>query len=48
LNAPEHTLRLTCSHEQGLRANNRAENSIKGVRRRERKMQASRLEPHAR
>ena len=31
-------LKLTCSHEQGLRANNRAENS-QPVRRRERKMQ---------
>src|SRR5882724_452150 len=32
-------LRLTCAHEQGLRANNRAENSHQVVRRRERKMQ---------
>ena len=32
-------LRLTCPHEQGLRANNRAENSHQPVRRRERKMQ---------
>jgi len=32
-------LRLTCRHEQGLRANNRAENSHQTVRRRERKMQ---------
>src|SRR5258707_7615314 len=32
-------LRLTCLHEQGLRANNRAENSHQVVRRRERKMQ---------
>jgi len=32
-------LRLTCPHEQGLRANNRAENSHQAVRRRERKMQ---------
>src|SRR5260370_3817910 len=31
-------LRLTCSHEQGLRMNNRAENSHQAVRRRERKM----------
>jgi putative transposase len=31
-------LRLTCRHEQGLRKNNRAENS-QMVRRRERKMQ---------
>jgi putative transposase len=32
-------LRLTCPHEQGLRTNNRAENSHQVVRRRERKMQ---------
>src|SRR5271155_934506 len=32
-------LRLSCSHEQGLRKNNRAENSHQPVRRRERKMQ---------
>jgi transposase-like protein len=32
-------LRLTCPHEQGLRKNNRAENSPQPVRRRERKMQ---------
>src|ERR1700731_3707276 len=32
-------LRLTCQHEQGLRKNNRAENSHQAVRRRERKMQ---------
>jgi putative transposase len=32
-------LRLTCTHEQGLRSNNRAENSHQVVRRRERKMQ---------
>src|SRR5437660_9226256 len=32
-------LRLTCPHEQGLRSNNRAENSHQPVRRRERKMQ---------
>jgi putative transposase len=32
-------LRLTCHHQQGLRANNRAENSHQVVRRRERKMQ---------
>jgi transposase-like protein len=32
-------LRLTCPHEQGLRKNNRAENSRQVVRRRERKMQ---------
>jgi len=30
---------LTCPHEQGLRANNRAENSHQAVRRRERKIQ---------
>ena len=32
-------LRLSCPHRQGLRANNRAENSHQPVRRRERKMQ---------
>jgi putative transposase len=32
-------LRLTCPHEQGIRKNNRAENSHQTVRRRERKMQ---------
>ena len=32
-------LRLTCPHEQGLRKNNRAENSHQVVRRRERKIQ---------
>jgi putative transposase len=32
-------LRLTCSHERGLRRNDRAENSHQPVRRRERKMQ---------
>jgi putative transposase len=32
-------LRLSCPHEQGLRRNNRAENSHQAVRRRERKMQ---------
>jgi hypothetical protein len=32
-------LRLTCRHEQGLRQNNRAENSHQVVRRREHKMQ---------
>jgi putative transposase len=32
------SLRLTCPHEQGLRKNNRAENSHQVVRRRERKM----------
>jgi hypothetical protein len=37
-------LRLTCPHEQGLRSNNRAENSHQVVRRRERKMQRS--NPH--
>ena len=30
---------LTCRHEQGLRKNNRAENSHQAVRRRERKLQ---------
>jgi transposase-like protein len=32
-------LRLTCRHGQGLRKNNRAENSHQPVRRRERKLQ---------
>jgi len=32
-------LRLTCPHQQGLRDNNRAENSHQAVRRRERKLQ---------
>jgi transposase-like protein len=32
-------LHLTCRHDQGLRKNNRAENSPQVVRRRERKMQ---------
>jgi putative transposase len=32
-------LGLTCPHQQGLRQNNRAENSHQAVRRRERKMQ---------
>jgi transposase-like protein len=32
-------LQLTCLHEQGLRKNNRAENSHQPVRRRKRKMQ---------
>src|SRR5215469_12621528 len=32
-------LRLSCHHEQGLRQNNRAENSHQVVRRRERKVQ---------
>jgi transposase-like protein len=32
-------LRLICRHEQGLRKNNRAENSHQPVRRRERKLQ---------
>jgi len=32
-------LRLTCRHEQGIRKNNRAENSHQAVRRRERKLQ---------
>ena len=32
-------LHLTCPHEQGVRKNNRAENSHQAVRRRERKMQ---------
>ena len=32
-------LRMSCPHEQGLRSNNRAENSHQPVRRRERKIQ---------
>ena len=32
-------LRLSCRHEQGLRTNNRAENSHQAARRRERKLQ---------
>jgi transposase-like protein len=32
-------LRLSCRHEQGLRKNNRVENSHQAVRRRERKLQ---------
>ncbi|MBV9373704.1 MAG: IS6 family transposase [Alphaproteobacteria bacterium] len=32
-------MRLTCGHEQGLRKNNREENSHQPVRRRERKLQ---------
>ena len=35
-------LRLTCRHEQGLRKNNRAENSHQAVRRRERKFKSAR------
>ena len=34
-------LRLTCRHEQRLRRNNRAENSHRAIRRRERKLQRS-------
>jgi putative transposase len=44
-------LRLVCPHEQGLRKNNRAENSHQVVRRRERKMQrfeSARIRPRAR
>src|ERR1700746_2378939 len=37
--AASRRLRLTCPHEQGLRMNNRAENSHQVVRRREHKMQ---------
>ena len=37
--AARRELRLSCRHEQGLRKNNRAENSHQVVRRRERKMQ---------
>jgi transposase-like protein len=38
-NAAFRRLRLTYPHEQGLKRNNRAENSHQPVRRRERKMQ---------
>src|ERR1700747_223892 len=38
-------LQLTCPHEQGLRKNNRAENSHQPVRRRERKMQRFKSAP---
>src|SRR5215831_1514832 len=48
-------LRLTCPHEQGLRKNNRAENSHQAIRRCERKLQrfksarsAQQLSQHAR
>ena len=37
--APKRVVRLSCHHEQGLRQNNRAENSHQVVRRRERKLQ---------
>ena len=37
--AARRDLGLSCRHEQGLRKNNRAENSHQPVRRRERKMQ---------
>jgi putative transposase len=37
--AAQRRLRLSCCHEQGLRKNNRAENSHQVVRRRERKQQ---------
>ncbi len=37
--AARRELRLACRHEQGLRKNDRAENSHQAVRRRERKMQ---------
>src|SRR4030081_3313912 len=40
-------LHLTCPHEQGLRKNNRAENSHPMVRRRERKMQRFKSAPSA-
>src|SRR5215469_8788192 len=40
-------LRLTCRHEQGLRRNNRAENSHQAVRRRERKLQRFKSAPSA-
>ena len=38
-------LRLTCPHQQGLRNNNRAENSHQAVRRRERKLQLFKSPP---
>jgi IS1 family transposase len=38
-------LGLTCRHEQGLRMNNRAENSRQVVRRRERKLQRFKISP---
>ena len=37
--AAKRELRLSCRHEQGLRKNNRVENSHQPVRRRERKQQ---------
>jgi putative transposase len=37
--AAKRVLRFSCRHEQGLRKNNRAENSHQPVRRRERKQQ---------
>ena len=37
--AARRELRISCRHEQGLRKNNRAENSHQPVRRRERKQQ---------
>src|SRR4051794_19964356 len=40
--AAKAALRVSARHEQGLRKNDRAENSHQVVRRRERKMQASR------
>ena len=39
--AARRELRLSCRHEQGLRKNNRVENSHQVVRRRERKQQRS-------
>jgi putative transposase len=41
--AAQRELRLSCRHEQGLRKNNRAENSHQPVRRRERKQQRFKL-----
>ena len=38
-------LRLTCRHEQGLRKNNRVENSHQAVRRREGKLQRFKSAP---
>src|ERR687897_3836680 len=45
--AARRELRLSCRHEQGLRRNNRAENSHQPVRRRERKQQRFKSEGSA-
>src|ERR687897_1450608 len=45
--AARRELRLSCRHEQGLRKNNRAENSHQPVRRRERKQQRFKSEGSA-